>query len=192
MTSSPGPFKTADDLVEEGRREVGGVVVGGAAGDNHFTVRLAVQKIANDLHGFGRGGRDTAGIGTEPEPEHGLIERVRAETPGGDFIHPEPAVLFPPEAVGLVGGKDQGAGAVRPFEAAFAGEIGGAFVVGANREDAAFALDHDVAGIVGGGSHDVHEGDVPNAGPDPFGARPRFAGSSAGHDQPDAPIAGGR
>ena len=101
--------------------------------------------------------------------------------------------LGPAEAVGLVGGEGGGDDAVGPGEAALGRLIGGPFVGAANGEDAAVALDHDVAGVGGG------RGDEGNAarsigsglGADPFGAGAGLAPAAAGEDEPDEPVTAG-
>ena len=113
--------------------------------------------------------------------------------PGGQLVAPGRMELGPAQAVGLVGGEGGGDDAVGPGEAALGRLIGGALVGVAHGEDAAVALDHDVAGVGGG------RGDEGNAagvvgfglGADPFGAGAGLAPASAGEDEPDEPVSVG-
>jgi hypothetical protein len=61
-------------------------------------------------------------------------------------------VLFAAQPLRLIRRKDQRAGSVGPFEAAFGGHVERGLVSRAESENAAFALDHDVARIGGRGA----------------------------------------
>ena len=80
--------------------------------------------------------------------------------PGGQLVAPGRMELGPAEAVGFVGGEGRGDDAVGPGEASLGRLVGGALVGVANGEDAAVALDHDVASIGGGRGDEGNAADV--------------------------------
>ncbi len=161
------------------------VVEGRAAGDDRVLVR---RELLDDLGRARRRGDHRLRLVAEPQAQQRLIEGFRL-APGGEFVAPQFHVLLAPEPVGLLGGKHQADGAVRPFEPRGAGEEAGPFVPPAAVEDARFAKHHRVADVGCGRPDEVDD----RVGLDPpahrLGAGARLARAAPGEDQPDDPVA---
>ena len=97
-------------------------------------------------------------------------------------------MLWAAQAFRLLRRIEEGLGAVGPDQAAAGGLEDRPFVGGADIEQTGFALDHDVAGI-GGGGGDQGDAFAPqlDLGADPFRAGACFAEATAGEDQPVSP-----
>ena len=101
--------------------------------------------------------------------------------PGGQFVAPGCMELGPAEAVRLVGGEGCGDDPVGPGEASLGRLIGWALVGVAHGEDAAVALDHDVADVGGGRGHEGNAADAVGFG---LGADPFSAGAGLAQPRP--------
>ena len=94
------------------------------------------------------------------------------------------------QAARFVGAVERRDGAVGPHDPPLRGHVARPLVGRRDRQDAAVALDHHIAGILGGWPD---QGDAVGARLDPrpdiFGAGPGLAEAASGEQQPDPPIA---
>ncbi len=99
--------------IQERRRQIGAVLEGRTARDDDALLR---QKIAQELHRLGRGGRDRARVRPEAQPQHQIVPGLSV-APRCELVAPGEIVLRAPEPLGLVGGKTCGDRAVGPDDA---------------------------------------------------------------------------
>lgn len=99
-------------------------------------------------------------------------------------------MLFAAKSVGLIGGEDQRLSAIRPFESALAFLVDGSLGGRATGEDARFASDHDVTGVVGGSTDQVDEAVSLRPNPDCFGPCPSLPEASTRLDYPAEEVSG--
>src|SRR5258706_11646982 len=119
------------------------IVVGRAARDHRGGVG---DQLADDLDRLRRRGDDDARIRPKPQPEHQHVPRLWIP-PGGYFITPRCIVLRPPQALRLVGAVGCRNGPVRPGQPALCWLVLRPLLRWPDRQQAALAFDHDIAGI---------------------------------------------
>ena len=129
--------------MQEGWRQIGPVVVRRAARDRGGRIG---DQLADDLDRLRRRGDDDARIRPKPQPEHQHVPRLWIP-PGGYFITPRGVVLRPPQALRLVGAVGCRNGPVRPGQPALGWLVSRPLLRWPDRQQAALAFDHDIAGI---------------------------------------------
>lgn len=85
-------------------------------------------------------------VGAKSQPEHQHVPRLWIP-PGGYFITPRCIVLRPPQALRLVGAVGCRNGSVRPGQPALCWLVLRPLLRWPDRQQAALAFDHDIAGI---------------------------------------------
>src|SRR5205085_9541011 len=187
LPAEPGALVLAYDLLQKRRREVGPIVVCRAARDHRGGVG---DQLADDLDRLGGGGDDDARVGTQAQPEHQHVPGLWIP-PGGYFITPRRVVLRPSQALRLVGAVGCRNGPVRPGQPALGWLVSVRLLRWPDRQHAALAFDHDVAGI-GCGRRDqrdpaaaVMDDLVANA----LRTAAGLAKAATGQEQPRPPIA---
>src|SRR3954468_1823902 len=143
LAAEPGALVLADDLLQKRRREVGPIVVGRAARDHRSGVG---DQLADDLDRLGGGCDNRARIIAETQPEHQHVPGLWIP-PGGYFITPRGVVLRPAQALRLVGAVGCRNGPVRPRQPALGWLVARPLLRWPDRQHAALAFDHDIAGI---------------------------------------------
>src|SRR5205807_7153433 len=98
------------------------------------------------LIGFGVVVTTTRGSGPSRKPEHQHVPRLWIP-PGGYFITPRCVVLRPPQALRLVGAVGCRNGPVRPGQPVLCWLVLRPLLRWRDRQQAALAFDHDIAGI---------------------------------------------
>ena len=143
LPAEPGALVLAYDLLQKRRREVGPIVVCRAARDHRGGVG---DQLADDFDWLRGRGDDDARIRPKPQPEHQHVPRLWI-SPGGYFITPRCIVLRPPQALRLVGAVGCRNGPVRPGQPALCWLVLRPLLRWPDRQQAALAFDHDIAGI---------------------------------------------
>ena len=190
LLAQAGPLELGRDPVEERRREVGPVLVGGPSGDGR---RRVGDEVGDQAGGPGRGGDAKSGVGADAEAQEEVFQGLGI-APGGELVDPGGRVLRSPQVVGLLGGEGGGDGTIRPGEPSLGGLVPGPEPRWRDRQDAAVPADHVVADVGGGGPD---QGDPAMfAGldlvTDPLGGGAGLAGAAAHEQEPGAPVAVGR
>src|SRR5579872_5018850 len=101
-------------------------------------------------------------------------------------------MLLAAQAVRLLGGEEQRAGAIRPGQAAAGALIGRPLGGRAASENTGFTKHHDVAYIGSGGADEIDGLVGLDPAPHRLGAGAGLAGAAAGENEPGHPIAGRR
>ncbi len=190
LPPEPGSLIAPHDLVEKGGRQVGAVFGGRAAG--HHDLRVGEQR-ADQLDRARRRRHDRARVGAEPQPEHQHVPRGRI-APRRKLVAPGEIMLRTAQPVRLVGRVGRRNRAVGPGQAVLRWFVNRPLARQPDIQNAAFAFDHDVAGVERGWRHQC---DVPGQTgldqcPNEFGAGAGLAEAAPGKQQPDPPVAGRR
>src|SRR5207248_5293757 len=143
LPAEPGALVLAYGLLQKRRREVGPIVVCRAARNHRGGVG---DQLADDFDRLGGGSDDDARVGTEAQPEHQHVPRLWIP-PGGYFVTPRCVVLRPPQALRLVGAVGCRNRPVRPGQPALCWLVLRPLLRWPNRQQAALAFNHDIAGI---------------------------------------------
>lgn len=147
----PGPLIAFEDTLAERARQVVEVVEGGPPADH----RPRPGKQRSQLGAGGRCGRKArTRVGTHPQPEQQVVERLREVAPRPQLVPDREVMLRPSQPLRLVGGIDAGDSPVGPGKAPARRLIHGPLPIGADREYTGRPLHQHVPGVRRGGAYD--------------------------------------